>query len=214
MAFDFKKEYKEFYLPKRKPQTVTVPAMHYIAVEGMGDPNEEGGAYQQAIGVLYAIAYTIKMSKMGTHRMEGYFDFVVPPLEGFWWQEGIHGVDYAHKEAFHWISVIRIPEFVTQEEFKWAVFEAERKKGIDCSDAKLWTVEEGLCVQMMHVGSYDDEPASVALMDAYLEENGFENDFTDTRLHHEIYISDPRKVAPEKRKTVIRHPIRKICSPE
>ena len=208
MAFDYKKTYKEFYMPKRKPEIVTVPAMQYVAVEGMGDPNEEGGAYKQAIGVLYAIAYTVKMSKLGDHRMEGYFDFVVPPLEGFWWQDGVKGVDYSHKEAFHWISVIRLPEFVTEEEFAWAVSEAERKKGIDCGCAKLITVEEGLCVQMMHVGSYDDEPASIAMMDAYLEANGYENDFSDHRLHHEIYISDPRKVAPEKRKTVIRHPIK------
>lgn len=210
MAFDYKKVYKEFYMPKRKPEIVTVPAMQYVAVEGVGDPNEEGGAYKQAIGVLYAIAYTIKMSKMGEHRMEGYFDFVVPPLEGFWWQDGIKGVEYSHKKAFRWISVIRLPEFVTEKEFAWAVSEVERKKGIDCSSAKLVTVEEGLCVQMMHVGSYDDEPDSIALMDAYLEENGYETDFSESRLHHEIYISDPRKVAPEKRKTVIRHPIKKI----
>lgn len=208
MAFDYKKAYKEFYMPKRKPEIVTVPAMQYVAIEGIGDPNEEGGAYQQAIGVLYAVAYTVKMSKMGDHRMEGYFDFVVPPLEGFWWQEGVAGVDYSRKESFHWISVIRLPEFVTEEEFAWVVSEADRKKGIDCSGAKLQTVDEGLCVQMMHVGPYDDEPVSVALMDAYLEENGYENDFSDSRMHHEIYISDPRKVAPEKRKTVIRHPIR------
>lgn len=208
MAFDYKKEYKEYYMPKRKPEVVTVPSMNYIAVEGTGDPNEEGGAYKQSISVLYAIAYTIKMSKMGDHRMEGYFDFVVPPLEGFWWQDGVHGIDYSNKAAFHWISVIRLPEFVTEEEFAWAVSEAERKKGIDCSGAYFLNVEEGLCVQMMHVGSYDDEPASIALMDTYLEQNGYVNDINDTRLHHEIYISDARKVAPEKRKTVIRHPIK------
>ena len=208
MAFDYKKEYKEYYMPKRKPEVVTVPSMNYIAVEGTGDPNEEGGAYKQSISVLYAIAYTIKMSKMGDHRMEGYFDFVVPPLEGFWWQDGVHGIDYSNKAAFHWVSVIRLPEFVTEEEFAWAVFEAERKKGIDCSGAYFLNVEEGLCVQMMHVGSYDDEPASVALMDTYLEQNGYVNDINDSRLHHEIYISDARKVAPEKRKTVIRHPIK------
>ena len=167
MAFDYKKTYKEFYMPKRKPEIVTVPAMQYVAVEGMGDPNEEGGAYKQAIGVLYAIAYTVKMSKLGDHRMDGYFDFVVPPLEGFWWQDGIAGVDYSDKASFHWISVIRLPEFVTEEEFTWAVSEAERKKGIDCSSARLLRMDEGLCVQMMHIGSYDDEPVSVALMDAY-----------------------------------------------
>ena len=207
MAFDFKKEYREFYLPKNKPQIVTVPKANYIAVRGKGDPNEVGGTYKHAISVLYAVAYTIKMSKMGDHRMEGYFDFVVPPLEGFWWQEDIQGVDYTNKSAFHWISVIRMPEFVTEEEFSWAVTEASRKKSLDCSSAELLTIEEGLFVQIMHHGPYDDEPATVALMDDYLAEKGYENDFSDTRLHHEIYLSDARKVAPEKWKTVIRHPI-------
>lgn len=206
MAFDFKKEYREFYMPKNKPQIVTVPPANYIAVRGMGDPNEEGGAYKAAIGVLYAVAYTIKMSKMGDHRMAGYFDFVVPPLEGFWWQEG---VDYSDKSAFHWISVIRLPEFVTKTEFDWAVAEAARKKKLDCSAAEFLIIDEGQCVQIMHVGPFDDEPASVALMDEYLRANGYENDFSDTRLHHEIYLSDARKVAPEKWKTVIRHPVRK-----
>ena len=209
MAFDFKKEYKEFYLPKNKPEIVTVPPMNYIAVRGTGDHNEEGGAYKQAIGVLYAGAYTIKMSKMGDHRMEGYYDFVVPPLEGFWWQEGIDGVDYANKSAFHWISVIRLPDFVTKAEFDWAVAEATRKKKLDCTSAEFLTVEEGLCVQIMHHGPYDDEPATVAIMDAFLAANGYRNDFTPERLHHEIYLSDARKVAPEKWKTVIRHPVRK-----
>lgn len=206
MAFDFKKEYREFYMPKNKPQIVTVPPANYIAVRGMGDPNEEGGAYKAAIGVLYAVAYTIKMSKMGDHRMAGYFDFVVPPLEGFWWQEG---VDYSDKSAFHWISVIRLPEFVTKTEFDWAVAEAARKKRLDCSAAEFLTIDEGQCVQIMHVGPFDDEPASVALMDEYLRANGYENDFSGTRLHHEIYLSDARKMAPEKWKTVIRHPVRK-----
>lgn len=209
MAFDYKKEYKEFYMPKSKPQIVEVPSMNYIAVRGVGDPNEEGGAYKEAIGVLYAIAYTIKMSKMGDHRIEGYFDYVVPPLEGFWWQEGIEGVDYTNKASFYWISVIRLPEFVTKEEFDWAVAEATKKKKLDCSNAEYLTIEEGLCVQIMHIGPYDDEPATVAIMDAYLEENGYENDFSDARMHHEIYLSDARKVDPAKWKTVIRHPIRK-----
>ena len=212
MAFDFKKEYKEFYMPKNKPQIVTVPKANYIAVRGQGDPNEEGGAYKQAIGVLYAVAYTIKMSKMGDHRMEGYYDFVVPPLEGFWWQEGIEGVDYTNKSAFHWISVIRLPDFVTEEEFRWAVEEATRKKKMDCSGAELLTIDEGLCVQILHLGAFDEEPATVAVMDAYLEEMGYQNDFTPERLHHEIYLSDARKVAPEKWKTVIRHPIKKKCT--
>ena len=209
MAFDFKKEYKEFYLPKSKPQIVTVPPMNYIAVRGKGDPNEEGGAYQAAIGVLYAIAYTIKMSKMGDYRIEGYYDFVVPPLEGFWWQDGVDGVDYTDKSAFNWISVIRLPDFVTKADFDWAVAEATRKKKLDCYMAEFLTIDEGECVQIMHLGAFDDEPATVAIMDAYMEANGYENDFSDTRLHHEIYLSDARKVAPEKWKTVIRHPIKK-----
>lgn len=208
MAFDYKKEYKEFYMAKKKPEIVTVPAMNYIAVRGKGNPNEEGGEYKDAIGVLYAIAYTIKMSKMGDHRMEGYFDFVVPPLEGFWWQDGIKGVDNSRKDLFNWISLIRLPDFVTKEEFGWAVSEAEKKKKIDCSKAEFLTVEEGLCAQIMHLGAFDDEPETVAIMDRFLEEEGYENDFESGRLHHEIYLSDARKTAPEKLKTVIRHPIR------
>lgn len=209
MAFDFKKEYKEFYMPKSKPEIVTVPAMNYIAVRGKGNPNIEGGAYQQAIGVLYSVAYTIKMSYRGSYKMEGYFEYVVPPLEGFWWQPGIAGVDYGKKDEFNWISVIRLPDFVTKEDFNWAVAEASNKKKMDCSVAEFITIDEGLCVQIMHIGSYNDEPATVALMDAYLQDNGYENDLTDTRLHHEIYLSDSRKTAPEKLKTVIRHPIKK-----
>ena len=210
MAFDFKKEYKEFYMPKNKPEIVTVPKANYIAVRGKGDPNDEGGEYKAAIAVLYAIAYTIKMSKMGDHRIEGFYDYVVPPLEGFWWQEGIDGIDYSDKSTFCWISVIRLPEFVTKEEFDWAVAEAERKKKLDCSKAEFLTLDEGLCVQIMHNGPFDDEPATVDIMNRFIEDNGYENDFSDSRLHHEIYLSDARKVAPEKWKTVIRHPIKRI----
>ena len=209
MSFDFKKEYKEFYMPKNKPGIVSVPGMNYIAVRGQGDPNLEGGEYKQAIELLYGIAYTIKMSKKSDHQIEGYFDYVVPPLEGFWWQEGIDGVDYAHKENFQWISVIRLPDFVTREDFDWAVKEAERKKKTDFSKVEFLTYDEGLCVQCMHIGSYDDEPATVELMHAFMEEQGYVLDITDQRLHHEIYLSDARKVVPEKLKTVIRHPIRK-----
>ena len=209
MAFDFKKEYKEFYLAKSKPQIVTVPPMNYVAVRGTGDPNEEGGAYKAAIAVLYAVSYTIKMSKLGDHRIDGYYDFVVPPLEGFWWQDGVQGVDYTNKASFHWISVIRLPDFVTQEDFDWAVAEATRKKKLDCSIAEFMTIDEGKCVQIMHIGPYDDEPATVAVMDQYLAANGYENDFSLTRMHHEIYLSDARKIAPEKWKTVIRHPVKK-----
>ena len=208
MAFDFKKEYKEFYMPKNKPSIVTVPPMNYIAVRGKGDPNEEDGAYKEAIGLLYGIAFTIKMSQMGDHRIEGYYDFVVPPLEGFWWQDGIRGVDYAHKENFNWISVIRLPDFVTKEDFDWAVEEAIRKKKTDFSKVAFFHYDEGLCVQCMHIGSYDDEPATVDLMHRYMEDQGYELDINDTRRHHEIYLSDARKVAPERLKTVIRHPIR------
>ncbi len=210
MAFDFKKEYKEFYLPAATPQLVDVPNMNFIAVRGSGDPNEEGGAYQQALGVLYALAYTIKMSYKGEHKIQGFFEYVVPPLEGFWWQDGVAGVDYADKSGFHWISVIRLPDFATEADFQWAKVEAKRKKKLDCSAAEFLPLREGLCVQIMHLGSYDSEPASVALMDEYLKKNGYQNDLSDRRLHHEIYLSDPRKSSPEKWKTVIRHPIKKL----
>lgn len=210
MAFDYKKEYKEFYLPKNKPEIITIPKMNYVAVRGKGNPNEEEGEYKKAVGILYAIAYTIKMSYKGSHKIEGFFEYVVPPLEGFWWQDDIEGVDYTRKEEFHWISVIRLPEFVTREEFDWAVREATNKKKLDCSKAEFLELDEGLCVQMMHYGAFDDEPATVSLMDAYITDNGYVNDFTPTRLHHEIYLSDPRKTALEKCKTVIRHPIKKM----
>ena len=209
MAFDFKKKYKEFYNPKSKPEIVNVPSANYIAVRGAGNPNEEGGAYQQAIGVLYAVAYTLKMSYKTDYKIEGFFEYVVPPLEGFWWQDGICGIDYSDKSTFNWISIIRLPDFVSKEDFEWAVKTAAKKKKIDCSSAEFLTVDEGLCVQIMHTGPFDEEPATVSLMDEYLEKNGYVNDITDKRLHHEIYMSDARKVAPEKCKTIIRHPIRK-----
>lgn len=207
MTFDFKKEYKEFYMPKNKPEIVTIPKANYIAVRGKGDPNEEGGAYQHAIGILYAVAYTLRMSYKSDYKIKGFFEYVVPPLEGFWWQEEVGEVDYSNKDAFNWISVIRLPDFVTEKDFNWAVKTASVKKKIDCSSVEYLTVTEGLCVQIMHHGAFDDEPATVAVMDKYLEENGYRNDFSDVRLHHEIYLSDARKVAPEKWKTVIRHPI-------
>ena len=208
MAFDYKKEYREFYMPKAKPEIVSVPAMNYIAVRGKGDPNDENGEYQKAIGMLYTVAYTIKMSQKGDHRIEGYFDYVVPPLEGFWWQEGIEGVDYSNKNGFQWISVIRLPDFVKQEDLKWAVKEASAKKKTDLSQVEFLSIDEGLCVQCMHTGPYDDEPATVEAMDRFLAENGYENDFSDERRHHEIYLTDARRTAPEKLKTVIRHPVR------
>lgn len=209
MAFDFKKEYKEFYMPKKRPEIIDVPPMNYIAVRGKGDPNEENGAYKQAIGVLYAVAYTLKMSYKTDRRIEGFFDYVVPPLEGFWWQDGVKGIDYDKKDRFNWISVIRLPDFIKKDDFEWAVKTAAEKKKIDCSSAEFITVNEGLCVQIMHIGAFDSESESVELMDKHLEENGYENDISDKRLHHEIYLSDARKVIPEKWKTVIRHPIRK-----
>lgn len=209
MAFDFKKEYKEFYMPKNKPEIVTVPKANYIAVRGKGNPNEIDGAYQQAISILYAVAYTLKMSYKTEHKIEGFFEYVVPPLEGFWWQDNVDGIDYADKAAFNWISVIRLPEFITKKNFEWAVETASEKKKLDCSSAEFLTVDEGLCVQIMHIGAFDDEPQTVALMDEYIAQNGYENDITESRLHHEIYLSNARKVAPEKWKTVIRHPIKR-----
>lgn len=210
MAFDYKKEYKEFYLPKNRPEIIEIPAMNFIAVRGKGNPNDEGGEYKAAIGLLYGIAFTVKMSKKGSRQIEGYFDYVVPPLEGFWWQQGIKGVDYGRKEDFCWLSVIRMPDFVTKEDFAWTIEEASRKKQQDFSKVEFLTIKEGLCVQCMHIGAFDDEPATVAVMDRYVQENGYENDFSADRLHHEIYLSDARRVAPEKWRTVIRHPVKKM----
>ena len=209
MPFDYKKEYKEFYLPPKTPGIVTVPAMRFLAVRGQGDPNEEGGAYKQAIGMLYAVTFTIKMSKMGKHKPEGYFDFVVPPLEGLWWQDGIQGVDYARKKDFQWISLIRLPEFVTEDAFDWAVRESEEKKQQDFSAVKFFSWEEGLCVQCMHIGPYDDESATVAAMEQYVKAQGYAADFGENRFHHEIYLSDARRCKPERLKTVIRQPVKK-----
>jgi len=210
MAFDFKKEYKELYMPKNKPQIVNVPKANYVAIRGKGNPNEEGGAYQQAISVLYAVAYTLKMSYKTDYKIEGFYEYVVPPLEGFWWQDGVDGCDYGNKDNFNWISVIRLPDFITKADFEWAVETAAKKKKLDCSSAEFVTIDEGLCVQIMHLGPFDDEPATVAIMDNFLKQNGYTNDFNHGRLHHEIYLSDARKITPDKWKTVIRHPIRKL----
>lgn len=210
MAFDFKKEYKEFYMPKNKPEIVNIPKANYIAVRGQGDPNAEDGEYKKAIGVLYAVAYTLKMSYKTDYKIDGFFEYVVPPLEGFWWQDNIDGFDCENKDSFNWISVIRLPDFITSKDFDWAVETASKKKKLDCSSAEFLTVDEGLCVQIMHIGSFDSESASIKLMDEYLNENGYMNDINENRLHHEIYMSDARKVAPEKWKTVIRHPIKKV----
>lgn len=211
MPFDYKKEYKEFYMPKNKPSIVEIPKMNYIAVRGKGNPNAEDGEYKKSIGLLYAIAFTIKMSYKGSHKIDGYFEYVVPPLEGFWWQDGNrNGIDYNDKESLNFISVIRLPDFVTQKDFDWAIEEATDKKKQDFSKVEFLTYDEGVCVQCMHIGSYDNEPATVDLMHRYMTENGYELDITDTRLHHEIYLSDPRRCDVNKLKTVIRHPIKKI----
>ena len=209
MAFDYKKEYKEYYMPKNKPSIVSIPQMNYIAIRGNGNPNEENGDYQNTIGLLYSIAYTIKMSYKSSYKIDGYFEYVVPPLEGVWWQDGIKGMDYNQKEKLNFISIIRIPDFVTKDDFDWAIEEATKKKKMDFSRVEFLTYDEGLCVQCMHNGSYDDEPATVELMHNYMEENGYELDITDKRYHHEIYLSDPRKCDVSKLKTVIRHPIKK-----
>lgn len=210
MAFDYKKEYKEFYLPKTKPGIITIPPMNYIAVRGQGDPNKEDSEYKSTIGLLYAVAFTIKMSKKGNHKIDGYFDYVVPPLEGFWWQDHTVGIDNSRKEDFKFISVIRLPDFVTKEDFQWAIDEAAHKKKIDFSNVEFLTYDEGLCVQCMHIGPYDDEPATVHQMHEFMQNQGYALDITDQRLHHEIYLSDARRVAPEKLKTVIRHPVKMI----
>lgn len=210
MAFDYKKEYKEFYMPANKPSIVTVPKMNYIAVRGKGNPNDESGEYKDSIGLLYAIAFTIKMSYKDSHKIDGYFEYVVPPLEGFWWQEGSDTIDYANKNGFNFISLIRLPDFVTEADFDWAVREATNKKKADFSKIEFLTYDEGVCVQCMHVGSYDDEPKTVALMHEYMAANGYVLDISESRYHHEIYLSDPRKCAVEKLKTVIRHPIKKV----
>lgn len=211
MAFDYKKEYKEFYLPKNKPSIVTIPKMNYLAVRGKGNPNDEESAYKESIGLLYAIAFTIKMSYKGTYKIDGYFEYVVPPLEGFWWQEGNNqGIDYTKKDKFNFISLIRLPDFVTKKDFEWAIEEATKKKKQDFSKVEFLTYDEGLCVQSMHIGAYDDEPKTVELMHEFIREAGYELDITDRRFHHEIYLSDPRRCDVSRLKTVIRHPIKKI----
>ncbi len=210
MAFDYKKEYKEFYMPKNKPSIVKIPKMNYIAVKGKGNPNDENSEYKESIGLLYAIAFTIKMSYKGTHKIDGYFEYVVPPLEGFWWQEGNkEGIDYKSKDKFNFISIIRLPDFVTKKDFDWAIEEATKKKKQDFSKVEFLTYDEGMCVQCMHIGSYDNEPKTISLMHEYMIENGYELEITDNRFHHEIYLSDPRRCDVNKLKTVIRHPIRK-----
>lgn len=208
MPYDLKKEYKEFYMPPQKPVIVELPKMNCICVRGVGNPNEENGAYKTAIGLLYGIAFTIKMSHKGSRKIDGYFEYVVPPLEGLWWQEGILGVDYSRKETFHWISMIRLPDFVSKADFDWAAEEAAKKKKLDFGTVEFFTYDEGLCVQCMHIGPYDEEPATIQAMEQFAAAQGYTIDLTDKRLHHEIYLSDPRKSGAAKVKTVVRHPIK------
>ena len=210
MAFDYKKEYKEFYMPPKKPVIEHIPPMNYVAVRGQGNPNSEDGDYKKSIGMLYAISYTIKMSKLGKHKLDGYFDYVVPPLEGLWWLKDGKPFDYSRKDEFCWVSMIRLPDFVKKADFDWAVSEATIKKNMDLSSAEFFMLDEGLCVQCMHIGNYDSEPITVNSMRTYANEQGYEFDLSGTRLHHEIYLSDPRKCAPEKLKTIIRIPIKEI----
>ena len=209
MVFDFKKEFKQLYNPKTKPSIINIEQTNYIAVRGSGNPNDENSEYKQSISLLYPIAYSIKMSKKGAYKIPGYFDFVVPPLEGFWWQEGIEGVDHSNKEGFKFISLIRMPDFVTKEVFEWTIEATTLKKKEDFSKVEFFTYNEGLCAQCMHIGPYDNEPETVELMHELMKNEGYELDISDKRFHHEIYISDVRKTAPEKLKTIIRHPIRK-----
>ena len=210
MAFDLKKEFKEYYQPKNKPEIVNIPSINYLAVRGSGDPNDETGDYKKALESLYAVAYTLRMSYKTDYKINGFYAYIVPPLEGFWWQDGTDGVNYADKTSFNWISVIRLPDFISGKDIEWAVRTATKKKKTDCSQVKFLTVNEGLCVQIMHIGPYDNEPVTVKLMDDYLAQNGYENDLNSERMHHEIYLSDPRKCLPEKMKTVIRHPVKRL----
>ncbi len=209
MAYNFRKEQKQFYMPGKQPVLVDVPPMAYLAIRGHGDPNQPGGEYQQAIKKLYAVAYTIKMSKKGTYHIPKYFDFVVPPLEGLWWQEGIKGVDYQHKEKFHFIALIRMPEFVTKDVFDWAVKEASAKKQLDLNNVELITMNEGLCVQALHVGPYDNEPATVDKIHQFITAHQLKIGINNHRHHHEIYLSDPRRTKVERLKTVLRIPVAK-----
>ena len=210
MAFDFKKECKALYLPTTQPAIVQVPAAGYLAVRGTGDPNQEGGPYQKAIGILYAVAYTIKMSDKTDRQIPGFFPYVVPPLEGFWWQEGVQGIDYSNKSALQWISVIRLPDFVSPADVRWAAETASRKKKLDCSPVEFLSIDEGLCVQCLHLGPYDTEPETIARMNDCLRQKSCEEDLGNGRFHHEIYLSDVRRCRPERLKTVIRQPVRRI----
>ena len=208
-AIDYKKKYKELYLPKSTPMVIDVPEMQFVAVEGRGNPNDENGEYQKAIEILYGIQYTIKMSKKGNSAPNGYFDYVVPPLEGFWWLDGNKDFSVENKSKYNWISVIRLPEFVDDKVFEWACEEVSKKKKIDTQKAKYLKIKEGLCVQCLHIGAFDDEPKTLKLMNDFMVENGLQSDINETRRHHEIYLSDPRKTELSNLKTVLRLPVKK-----
>ena len=208
MTFDYKKEYKEYYLPKNKPVLVSIPTMNYIAINGHGDPNDEKGEYKDALSLLYSIAFTLKMSYKTDYHIEGYFSYVVPPLEGLWWQNNSNTIDYQHKEDFNWISMIRLPDFITKKDVDWAITTANAKKQKSHSQVYFYALEEGLCVQCMHRGSFDDEPATLELIHSYIDNNDLLTDISESRRHHEIYLSDPRKCKAENIKTVLRIPVR------
>jgi len=211
---DYKKEYKDLYSPKNEPTIIKVPVMNFAAVEGQGSPNETGGVntpgeYQKALEVLYAVQYTIKMSKKSAQVPNWYFDYVVPPLEGLWWLADAKS-DIKDKSKYKWISMIRLPEFVNKEIFKWACGEASKKKKINTEKAYFFKYAEGLCVQCMHIGPYDSEPQTLALMDKFMSANYLTKDLNENRRHHEIYLCDPRKTAPEKNKTILRIPVKNV----
>ena len=208
MPYDFKKEQRSLYHPGKRPALIDVPTMNYIAVRGQGDPNQPDSEYKRSIQDLYSVAYTIKMSKKGSHHIPGYFDFVVPPLEGFWWQDGDQGIDFTRKDRFHFVSCIRMPDFVDWATFNWAVQTASTKKQLDLTNVEFLTLDEGRYAQIMHVGTYDEEAATIAKLTDFVTQNDLQPDYSATRRHHEIYLSDPRRTKPENCKTVIRIPVR------
>ena len=212
---DYKKEYKDLYMPKKTPSIIEVPKMNFIMVKGKGNPNTSI-EYKNAMEILYGLSFTIKMSKMSkdpSDKIDGYFEYVVPPLEGFWWVEDecFDGLNITNKDDLCWYSMIRQPEFVTKEVFERAKEKFKKKNNdVDFSNTFFKEIEEGLCVQIMHIGSYDDEKFSIEKMNSFIEKEGYKNDFSKERLHHEIYLSDPRRVKNiNNLKTVIRHPIKK-----
>jgi hypothetical protein len=206
---DYKKEYKDLYFPKNQPSIINVPEIAFMAVEGRGDPNEENGEYKKAVELLYGIQYTIKMSKKGNNIPDGYFDYVVPPLEGFWWFDDNAKIPPKDKSKYNWLSIIRLPEYVNKKTFEWACGEVSKKKNIETEKAKFLKIKEGLCVQCMHIGSFDEEIKTLKIIDEFIANNGLVHDINDIRRHHEIYLSDPRKTEKQKMKTILRIPVKK-----